>query len=99
MKFDENKRYTNKEIIQSMNMMQRNLSSEIGAVGKVVKELGDRVVIVDDWRKARIAIEQDRQLRSAIDKNPNQQIIKELVKVIGIITGTLVTVVGAMKLS
>lgn len=109
MKFDEDKRYTNKEIIKAMNIMQQNLASAIGGVGTVAKDnknelmraiqkVDDKVVVVDDWRKAVIAVEKDRQLRASIEKNPNQQIIKELTKVIGIIAAALVAAVGGKAL-
>lgn len=103
MKLDESRRYTNRELIQALNASIKQVSSEVGALGKVTLEqkkeimdsiakLQNQVITIDDWRKGVLAVEADRQLRKAIRENPNQQIVKEVLKLLGI----ALVIIGSM---
>lgn len=94
MQLETDKRYTNKEIVQALNVHNKALRSEIGSLGHVIREnkeeimqqittLKNDVGALSQWKSNLAAVEEDRRLRRNIEKNPWQQIAKDALKMLG----------------
>lgn len=108
MQLEPDKRYTSKEIVLAINGHNKALRSEIGSLGRVIVENKEEIMqqigtlktdvgTLTQWKSNLAAIEEDRRLRRNIEKNPWQQITKEVVKILGVATATLLLALQALS--